>query len=143
MNVTFDNRILHKGLVARNWDVRKRLLQVLVEFVRVLREPDDSKYYDRRNKEIFELWSTDRPTYRMKAQTLAENLKLKGSNMKVDDYGDDPYAGGEAGALRLGDGVRKSDDEIRAQKEAQLKKEQDLMLLTEQSGGARVSPPKQ
>ena len=76
---------MFKGSLNKNWTSQKRILQLLVEFVRILSDPDDSKLYDKRNQHIYELWQQDRPTYLMKAQTLAENLKMKISKEASSD----------------------------------------------------------
>ena len=54
-----------------------RILQVLIEFLRVLREPDDSAAYfnTAENKTVFKQYRDNRATYTTIAATQAENLK--------------------------------------------------------------------
>ena len=57
---------MFKEINKLNWKSSVRLFQFLVEILRILKEPDDSKNYfpaNEKNVEMYNNYKKDRPTY--------------------------------------------------------------------------------
>lgn len=76
LNVNTDtNQILSYRISKEFWKKEMRLFQFLIEILRILVEPDDSKNFFPKNNQnvaIFDLYKKDRLTYNSIAQTTTE-----------------------------------------------------------------------
>lgn len=70
-------KVMFKRILPKNWNDGVRLLQILIEFIRVLIKPDDSTQYFKtpENAIIFKQYKDNRRDYMTIAATHAENLK--------------------------------------------------------------------
>lgn len=130
---------MYKKLTIKHWRSNIRLMQVVVELIRLLEKPDDSKNYFNHivdNDDVWEQYISDRATYFSIARTLTEQLNnvelpwrdggdpMRSINLQF--YEEQAALADGFEFLNLNNGQkRENDDEITRRKEAQQQKEKE------------------